>query len=42
MRDETPVLASPLNISEGYMDIPTGPGLGIELDMDAVKKLSDI
>ena len=42
IRDETPVLASPLNISEGYMDIPNGPGLGIELDMDAVKKLTNV
>ena len=42
IRDETPVLASPLNISAGYMEIPNGPGLGIELDMAAVNKLTNV
>jgi galactonate dehydratase len=25
-------------VSKGYVDVPTGPGLGIELDDDAVAK----
>lgn len=28
----------PLQIRDGYVDVPTRPGLGIELDMDAVHK----
>ena len=28
----------PLQIRDGYVDVPTKPGLGIELDMDAVHK----
>ncbi len=25
-------LKTPFTVSKGYMDLPTGPGLGIELD----------
>ena len=36
-RDE--VLSEALDITEGgYLELPTGPGLGVELNMDAVKK----
>ena len=40
IRDSTPILSEPLQISEGMMSIPDGPGLGIELDMDMVRQLS--
>lgn len=32
------LLKEPLQIKPPYVEIPTGPGLGIELDMDAVEK----
>jgi galactonate dehydratase len=28
----------PFVVKKGFVDVPTGPGLGIELDEDAVKK----
>ncbi len=31
-------LKKPFVVSKGYVDVPTGPGLGIELDEDAVAK----
>lgn len=40
IRDNTPILSEPLQISEGMMSIPDGPGLGIELDMEMVRQLS--
>ena len=40
IRDNTPILSEPLQIIEGMMSIPDGPGLGIELDMDVVRQLS--
>jgi galactonate dehydratase len=30
-------LKSPFKVREGYVDLPTGPGLGIELDEEAMK-----
>ena len=41
VRDEYPILANPLQVIDGYLDVPNGPGLGIELDMDAVMKLAE-
>jgi glucarate dehydratase len=29
---------APLQIKDGYVDVPTQPGLGIEVDMDAVMR----
>jgi galactonate dehydratase len=31
-------LKKPFEVRQGYVDVPTGPGLGIELDEDAVSK----
>src|SRR5262249_53442390 len=31
-------LKKPFVVKKGFVDVPTGPGLGIELDEDAVKK----
>ena len=32
IRDESPILKNPLVVKDGYLEVPTGPGLGIELD----------
>jgi glucarate dehydratase len=32
----------PLQIKDGYVDVPAKPGLGIEVDMDAVKKANQL
>ena len=32
------IIAKPFQIDKGYVAIPTGPGLGIEVNEDAVKK----
>ena len=36
IRDEISVLKEPLQVVDGYLAVPTGPGLGVELDEDAV------
>ena len=35
-RDE--IVARPFELKDGYFDVPTGPGLGIEIDEDVVRK----
>ncbi|MCY4366028.1 MAG: mandelate racemase/muconate lactonizing enzyme family protein [Chloroflexi bacterium] len=40
IRDEIPVLKEPLEVRDGFLDVPTGPGLGIELDEEALRTLS--
>jgi L-alanine-DL-glutamate epimerase-like enolase superfamily enzyme len=35
-RDE--VVVKPFELKEGQVEIPTGPGLGIEVDEDVVRK----
>ena len=40
IRDDYPILKEPLNIKNGFMEIPNKPGLGVELDMKMVEKLS--
>jgi len=35
-RDE--IVTKPLELKKGYFEVPTGPGLGIEVNEDAVKK----
>ena len=32
-----PIIKNPLEIQEGHVSVPTGPGLGVELDWDAVE-----
>ena len=32
-----PTLKNPFKVRDGYVDLPTGPGLGIELDEEAMK-----
>lgn len=40
IRDEIPVLKTPLEVVDGYIAVPTGPGLGVELDDAALKTLA--
>ena len=40
IRDEWPILKTPLQVVNGYLNVPEGPGLGVELDEDVVKKLA--
>ena len=41
IRDEISVLKEPLEVIDGYLPVPTGPGLGVELDDKALKVLSE-
>ncbi len=40
IRDDHPILAEPLRIENGLLEVPDGPGLGVELDMDMVRRLA--
>ena len=39
MIDEFPILSEPLDVKNGYLSIPEGPGLGVKLDMKMVNKI---
>ena len=36
-----PLIKNPLDLQEGYLPVPTGPGLGVELDWDEVEKRTE-
>lgn len=40
IRDEWPVLKDPLQVQGGYLRVPGGPGLGVELDDAVVARLA--
>ena len=40
IRDEWPILKPPLEVKDGYLEVPDGPGLGVDLDEEVVKKLA--
>lgn len=40
IRDEWPILKTPLEVKAGHIAVPEGPGLGVELDEEMVKKLA--
>ena len=40
IRDEWPILKQPLEVVDGHIAAPDGPGLGVELDDDMVRRLS--
>ena len=42
IRDEWPVLKSPLVVKDGYLEVQDGPGLGVELDEDVVRRLAAV
>jgi len=39
IRDEHPILSEPLQITNGFLEVPNGPGLGVSLNMEMVHKL---
>jgi L-alanine-DL-glutamate epimerase-like enolase superfamily enzyme len=39
-RSRSPILRNPLLPVDGYLTVPDGPGLGVDLDEDAVARLS--
>ena len=41
LRDQWPVLTEPLQVINGHIAVPDGPGLGIELNDEMVKFLSE-
>ena len=36
----TDILASPLSLDDGWLTIPVGPGLGVEVDEEAIRRLA--
>ena len=36
-----PLIKNPLDLQEGQLPVPTGPGLGVELDWDEVEKRTE-
>ena len=40
IRDEWPVLKTPLEVKDGYLEVPDGPGLGVELDEEVISRLT--
>jgi len=41
LRDVTPVLQTPLEIVDGHVRVPDGPGLGVEIDEALVRRLAE-
>ena len=39
--DDTPVLATPVEVVDGQIAVPDGPGLGVEIDEAAVRRAAD-
>lgn len=39
IRDQWPILKNPLEVRDGFIEVPDGPGLGIELDERMVERL---
>jgi L-alanine-DL-glutamate epimerase-like enolase superfamily enzyme len=40
LRDLTPILTEPLTVEEGRLRVPTGPGLGVDVDVEAIETLA--
>ena len=40
IRDEWPILKEPLHVDYGFLAVPEGPGLGVELDEEVVRRLT--
>lgn len=40
LREETPVLKTPIEVVDGHIEVPDGAGLGVEVDEDVVRKLA--
>ncbi len=41
LRDDTPVLKTPLSIENGEMIVPDGPGLGVEIDEKTIDRIGE-
>ena len=41
IRDQWPERKLPLQVENGYLEVPDGRGLGMELDDDMVKRLAE-
>ena len=41
IRDRWPILPGQLEVRDGHIDVPDGPGLGIEVDERLVRELVD-
>lgn len=42
IRDQWPILKTPLQVKNGYLDVPDGPGLGVELDDEVIDRLARV
>ena len=38
LRDKTSVLKTPLEVVEGHIVVPNGPGLGVEIDEEIIRE----
>ena len=41
IRDDRPILKTPLDVVDGHITVPTGPGLGLEFDEDEIRRWAD-
>jgi len=41
LRDQTPVFKTPLQVVDGHIAVPTGPGLGVEIDEGLIRKIAE-
>lgn len=41
LRDKTPVFKEPLPVVDGHIVIPDGPGLGVEIDEEMVRRIAE-
>ncbi len=41
IRDERPILKTPLEVVDGHIAVPVGPGLGLEFDDEAIRYWAD-
>ena len=40
LRDQTPVLKTPIEVVEGHIMVPNGPGLGVEIDEEMIREIA--
>jgi L-alanine-DL-glutamate epimerase-like enolase superfamily enzyme len=41
IRDDRPILKTPLEVVDGHITVPTGPGLGLEFDEAEIRRWSE-
>ena len=42
IRDRWPILKTPLEVKSSYLEVPSGPGLGVELDEKMVLRAAEV